>query len=137
MISVAAMTKEDYQEVCKNPIGPDSEYAVDAEGFTLRADGRIIMVGGVRWFWEGVGEAWCILHARSQGCRFTTYRALKILHTTCVNRYKPFNRVQATVRTQWPEAIKMLEKLGYKREGLLRKYCPDGEDVYMYAMVGP
>ena len=135
MISSATMTKAYLEEVTANSIGPDAGYAVDAPGsITLRDGEQIIAVGGINWYWEGVGEAWCILHERSQGCRFTTYRALRMMHKILLNRSKQFNRVQATVRTTWPEAIKMVEKLGYKREGLLKKYCPDGADVYMYAV---
>jgi hypothetical protein len=134
------MTKEDLAEVSRNCIGPDASFATVTPGqITMRADGQIILVGGINWYWEGVGESWCILHARSQKCRFTkcrftTYKALKKMHTILLNRSKPFHRIQATVRTNWPEAIKMVEKLGYKREGLLKKYCPDGADVYMYAV---
>lgn len=129
------MTKEDLQEVLRNCIGPDASYATATPGqITLRADGEIILVGGINWYWEGVGEAWCILHERSQSCRFTTYRALRMMHKILLNRSQPFKRIQATVRTTWPEAIKMVEKLGYQREGLLKNYCPDGADVYMYAV---
>lgn len=44
-------------------------------------------------------------------------------------------RAQATVRVELSQAIKMVEALGFEREGLLKQYCPDKGNVYIYARI--
>lgn len=48
-------------------------------------------------------------------------------------------RIQAVVEPDNPASIRVLEKCGYVREGLLKKFCPHTTrgpiDVFMYAIV--
>ena len=39
------------------------------------------------------------------------------------------------LRTDFPIAIRMVEFFGYKREGLMKKYCPDKGDAFLYARI--
>jgi len=47
---------------------------------------------------------------------------------------KRFVRIQAIAMTNWPTAIHFLERLGFEREGLMKKFGPDG-DYYLYGRV--
>jgi len=46
-----------------------------------------------------------------------------------------FVRIQAVVRTDWLVAIRFIERLGFKREGLMKKFGPDGNDFYLYGRI--
>ena len=46
-----------------------------------------------------------------------------------------FARVQAAVRTDWPEAQRFSRFLGFKQEGLMEKFGPDGSDYYRVARI--
>lgn len=45
-----------------------------------------------------------------------------------------YARIQTTVRTDWSTAIKFMERLGFKREGLMKKFTAEN-DFYLYARV--
>lgn len=44
-------------------------------------------------------------------------------------------RTQVTIRAGYPFLIKWIELLGFEREGLMRKFGPEGDDYYLYARV--
>ena len=145
MISARTMTPEDLMEVLDSAVSADVPYMdkMDRDQFktelnvvSLIYDGDVVAVGGIHWFWPTVGEAWTILHERAHRNRLATYRGLKMMFNILIGQHDgPWHRIQATVRTDWPAAIRMAEKLGFARESVLRAYSPDGTDAYMYAMV--
>jgi len=145
MISAKPMTEEDLNEVLDNALSPDTPYIdrndrslllAAPDGITLWRGDEIIAICGIHWFWGGVGEAWIILHRNAHKYRFASYRATKKIYNIVREGHDGgWKRIQATVRVDWPEAIKMCEKCGFHREGRLEAYSPDGTDVYMYAMV--
>jgi hypothetical protein len=94
---------------------------------------EILFCGGVRVLWPGVGEAWVLCSAGIW--RFA--RQLFRVSETIIGKVAAENnleRVQAHVRTSWDVAIRFVERLGFEREGLLRKFV-NGEDYYSYARV--
>ena len=97
-------------------------------------DGKIIAVGGVVLFWDGVGEAWLILTKDILDYKLTAYRHIREMVGLAIKHFK-LRRLQITVRTDFERAVKMAEKIGFVREGLMIGYCPDGCDAYIYAMV--
>lgn len=44
-------------------------------------------------------------------------------------------RFQAMIRVGFPDATSWIEALGFKREALLEKYGPTGDDYYLYARI--
>jgi RimJ/RimL family protein N-acetyltransferase len=44
-------------------------------------------------------------------------------------------RISLLVNTDNDACLKLVEKLGFKREGLLRQYRDDGADCYLYGML--
>jgi hypothetical protein len=52
-------------------------------------------------------------------------------HETNLN----IRRTQVTIRAGYPFLIKWIELLGFQREGLMRKFGPEGDDYYLYARV--
>ena len=43
-------------------------------------------------------------------------------------------RIDATAREDFPQASRMLEMLGFEREGLMKSYGPDGSSHYLFAL---
>ena len=52
---------------------------------------------------------------------------------TATAQYHGWFRVSATVLCRFPAAVRLLEKLYFRREGVCRKSSPTGEDMYLMA----
>ena len=136
MIEIKPMQPEDLQAVLNNPIEGDIRFFTvlpDQPAVSAWYKGKVIGVGGINLFWEGVGEAWVLLSKDIESCRFGTYRMIRRMFKSLTKEYG-LQRLQATVRSGWWDAIKMVEKLGFQREGLMKHYCPNGDDVIMYSI---
>ena len=44
-------------------------------------------------------------------------------------------RIQIEVKTDYRMGCRWAEALGFKREGLMRRWMPDGSDAYLYGRV--
>jgi hypothetical protein len=101
--------------------------------YTGVCEGEVVCCAGVTLLWQGVGEAWLFV---SEGAR--AYIGLpgavrELLDT--VRRNLQLHRIQATVRVDNPRAHRMDTWLGFKEEGIMRKYTPDKTDCYRMARV--
>ena len=96
----------------------------------------IIGVGGVVLLWPGVGEFWLMLtkDVKEHTSSLTVMRGIKEFIDEIIE-VRGIDRAQSILRADFDAAIKMNEFLGFKREGLMRKYLPDGSDAYIYARV--
>ena len=101
---------------------------------TFLENGHIIGCAGVALLWEGVGEGWFMGSERMQKNRYSVIRYVrKMLFKHQENG--PLRRIHANVRADWPEALRFAEFLGFTKEGLLRKFGPDGKDYYVLGRV--
>ena len=78
------------------------------------------------------GELWSLLSSLF----YTHWReCFKIFKRRLSETIKDFKlvRVQTLVFPDYPDAARLVEHLGFKEEGLLRKYGPNHEDLFMYA----
>lgn len=105
----------------------------EGPGFTAVYDGKIAACAGIRIYWPGVGEAWA-LYSEDIGYYHIDPKIARDMIYNLMTEYK-LRRVQTTPRADWDKGIKYVEWLGFKREGLMRGYYPDGTDCYMYAIV--
>ena len=133
-------TQEDLDYVRSNPFeGPVKGYPyleVPTEHcYAAIFEGHIVGVGGLAIHWEGVAEVWMILTADCKKKGLYGIVALYAIQNKMDELIEENNiwRAQATVRTDFPKAIEMIEFFGFQREGLLRKYFPDKCDGYRYA----
>jgi hypothetical protein len=95
-------------------------------------DGRVTMVGGFEESHPGVMTAWVIANAlaRESGreiIRFMKYRGLP---TVLQIRH----RIQAFVRAENDVGNRMMERLGFTREGVLSRFGADGSDYVAWAL---
>jgi len=101
--------------------------------FTLMAGEKVVCCSGVSQLWNNSAEAWLIVSKD-----FPQYGkiAAKLIKKFLMWVEPPvYSRVQMSVRSDFDEAVRFAEFLGFEREGVMRKYGPDGVDYYMYARV--
>jgi len=98
---------------------------------------KIVGVAGVIILWEGVGLFWLILANDCKKNGFFGIMAISAIKSVFDELVEQNNlrRAQATVRPDFPEAIKMIEFLGFEWEGLLKQYFPDKTDAFMYGKI--
>lgn len=111
------------------------KHAQEGPAWTGTVDGDVIGAGGVHLFWDGVGEAWVELSPKAVNHAKSVFRAIK-RGLQIVWTAHTMKRIQATARVDMPSAHRLLEHLGFVREGRLRSYGQDGSDSYMYAYLG-
>lgn len=111
-------------------------YAQWGPAWTLLSDGRPIMSGGVVILWPGVGEAWTLISKQVTDYPLAAVKALRKCIAEAVERHG-LRRIQATARRNDDRAVALLHVLGFKVEGLMPRYGPDGEDYYMCGRVIP
>lgn len=142
MIEIRALLQEDLKYVRENPLEdavkgyPDMPIDYKTS-YTALWDGRVVGVGGASMMWKGVWEFWLILTKDSKREGAHSIVALEAIRKKIdeIIEENSIVRAQAVVRLDFPKGIKMLEALGFEREGLLRRYTPDGASVYRYARI--
>lgn len=90
---------------------------------------EIVASAGLYPTWPGRAIAWAFFSdLRPREWVQVTVRLGEVLAT------QPFERIEATAAADFPQAVMFLERLGFRREGLLRSYVA-GQDYYMMARV--
>ena len=137
-------TQEDLDFVRQNPFeGVLKNYPYlqipDENCIAIIFQDKIVGVGGLSVIWEGVGWLWLMLTADCKKDGLFGIIALSAIKDKIDELLKDNNikRAQATVRTDFPQAIKMIEFLGFKNETPdgMEAYCPDGAKSYLYSKV--
>lgn len=104
--------------------------------WTLMRDGKPVMSGGIIILWPGVGEAWTLMSKRISECPLAVVKTLRQCIAEAIGKHG-LRRIQATARRGDDRALALLHVLGFKVEGLMPRYGPDGEDYYMCGRVVP
>jgi len=95
---------------------------------------KLVVCGGVMFLRSGFGEAWFL---STPLIKKYTRQVLKLslyYLDMIIDKYDLY-RVQATPRINWPSGYKFVERLGFKREGIMRKYGLNKKDCYMYGRI--
>lgn len=101
--------------------------------YTALLDGAPIVLAGVLPLWLGVGEAWSYISSEATHRPFWLHRTVKrIFDQICMEHH--FHRLQANCEENSKE-IKWLISLGFKEEGLMKKYSPEKKDMVRLAKV--
>ena len=117
----------------------DQPVAVWAQGhflagpaFTARApDGDIVFMIGVHRIWPGVGEFWCVAAPGISQHPHVLVTGRELFLRLSAGHV----RVQATVNHKHEEGVRLVEHFGFRPEGLMRRYGPNGNDFIMYSIV--
>lgn len=141
MIKIRDLQDGDIEYVRENPLeGAVKNYPKmipTPPAFTALLEGKIVGVGGMIILWEGVGEMWLMLTAeckREGVFGIMTFEAIKKKVDELIEEHK-IRRAQCTVRVDFPKAKKMVIALGFTLEGLMKCYCPDSADVWLFSRI--
>ena len=106
---------------------------LEAEGaFTAMDDvGRVLAVAGVSARWQGVGTLWALIACDAGPHMRTLIRATK----GYLENVGGCHRVESSVDVGFDAGERLLELLGFEREGLARRYRPDGGDCTIWAKI--
>lgn len=102
--------------------------------FSLINGENVVAIGGIYELWPGVGEAFAIMSKSVTKYPKSLYSSFKS-NIDAGMKIGNFIRVQATVKADFPAGIRFLEHLGFKEEGLMKKWGFDHCDYYRYARV--
>ena len=105
-----------------------------SEAYSVFVQGDILCSGGVCMLREGFGEAWIVCSILVYIYPSTVYRVVK-RYLDKIIKDRNLHRVQATPSTNWPTVYRFVERLGFQKEGVLRKYGLHREDCYMYGRI--
>ncbi|MCK5017545.1 MAG: hypothetical protein KAS32_10800 [Candidatus Peribacteraceae bacterium] len=94
----------------------------------------IIGCGGIDLLWEGVGEVWLFLSPDVANFTVKSYRVIKKGLRKLI-KDNNLIRTQAWGRVGFNDAHTLFRHLGFKPEGIARKYAPDGADCILYSIV--
>ena len=102
--------------------------------FTGLIDGYVIASAGIKPLWPGVGEAWIVASDNMPKKKLSVIKLIRENFDSMIQENN-LVRVQASVRSDWLEAKRFAEFLGFEHEGIMRKYGPDGQDYLRMARI--
>ncbi len=106
----------------------------DGLSITGIVNDEIVGCGGIRKLWDGVGEVWLMLSPKTALYPTKTYECIREGLQKLIDE-NDFVRLQAWGRIGFAKAHTLFKHLGFKPEGIARKYTPDGVDSILYAIV--
>ncbi len=106
----------------------------DGLSMTGYVNDEIVGCGGIRKLWDGVGEVWLMLSPKTALYPTKTYECIREGLQKLIDE-NDFVRLQAWGRIGFAKAHTLFKHLGFKAEGIARKYTPDGVDSILYAIV--
>ena len=96
--------------------------------------GNLIFCGGIFLHYAGFGEAWLLCSPKAEFLPKDVFKLTKNTLDKIIKDNGLF-RVQATVRCDWKQAQKFVEKLGFIPEGVLHKYGMDQSNYIMFGRI--
>jgi len=95
---------------------------------------EIVGCGGIDLLWEGVGEVWLMLSYEVNKYPIKTFEVIRDGLAKLIEDNGLW-RVQAWCRKEFIQAHTLFQHLGFKVEGIAKKYAADGVDCFLYAKV--
>jgi RimJ/RimL family protein N-acetyltransferase len=97
--------------------------------------GRCVACGGVYEYWRGRGGAWLVIGNDVKGAAMVSIHrkvqaAIFDAHTSM-----GMVRIETAVRCDFAAGVRWIEMLGFRQEGVFRRYSPDGADHFAYARI--
>lgn len=136
MIKVATFKEEDFAN-----LSPRAVHSAELEGgmppglaHTFFIDEKPVAVFGGAFLNPRVFRAWALISdevTRAPVEFFRKTRRMLLLYTAMHD----LHRVEFSVRSDFATGKRFAEKLGFKSEGVMRKYGFDGADYVLYARV--
>lgn len=113
--------------VKEHPQSIDLVYALEDDA------GAVLVVGGMKLIAPGVGWAWLDFTDSVRVHKYSVIRVVRDWLLTMM-RTQGLHRVMASVREDFPEAISLVEHLGFKAESTMWRFFGDADGL-MYSIV--
>lgn len=97
-------------------------------------EGNVVVIGGVALLWEGVGSGWVITSELFVNHKIWCHRAIRNVLIKAESQYN-LHRIESLILKDHKISMKWAERLGFSKEGLLRKYDSSKNDYYLFARV--
>jgi hypothetical protein len=110
---------------------PHNLYELQSAGpsWHVRRNGELVALGGYTLLWKGRAVVWGYLGVNSGPSMPAMTRKVR---QTLDDLALEFPRIEAYASRNYGAASRWLVLLGFRREGLMRKFA-DGRDYFMYA----
>lgn len=92
----------------------------------------VVAIVGFTTLWPGCGEVWTLMSRHVDKYMFSLLKVIKSGIVVYMKHLK-YRRLQATCPMGMECRDRWFESLGFRFEGNLRSYGPDGSDYCMYA----
>lgn len=96
-----------------------------------RLDGVIIGICGITKVTPYLGEGWAYFSPNLPKAQLSAIKAIKDF----IHKQKHIRRIQCTVDVYNHKAIRFAKTLGFKPEGILQSYGPEGHDHMMFTII--
>lgn len=101
---------------------------------TVFINDEVLFVGGIITRWGTCGEGYFLFSDKASEL-FKHHGRDVIKGTREYIENSPYTRVETPCPKDFVEAQKFLRVIGFKQEGLMRKYGPQEEDMYLYSWI--
>ena len=101
--------------------------------FTLEHEGKPLGIGGFRLINTTTAWVWCDLTDCAGSHIIVCYRVLKEWMDIFVKEHG-IKRLQAYVELDFPEAIRMVQHLGFEKESIMKSFVGD-KDASLYVRI--
>lgn len=129
-------TKEDFEYMTEHSINKKvdrKQLSCVDYAYTLEHESKPLMVGGFRMIVPSTAWCWVDL-GKDAGKNITVvYRVIKEWIDEFI-KSKNIKRLQAFVRTDYPQAEKLVQHLGFHKESIMKNFFCN-EDAYMYVRI--
>lgn len=102
--------------------------------WTLEHNNEIIGSAGFVMYWPGVAEGWAIITDLIFKYPYTAHKLFKKMIAGIEKQYE-IHRLQTLCLENFERSQRWLERLGFKYEGKMEKFGPNGETYLRYARV--
>ncbi len=92
---------------------------------------RVVVCLGVHTLFPRSGETWAAFSKLAAGLPHVWI----VVRSVFLMVWKDYDRFQALVDPRFPESTRLVQHLGYKPEGLMRRSGPHGEDRMIWSVV--
>ena len=101
--------------------------------YALEHEGKILGIGGIRLINMTTAWAWVDITDCAGEHIIVGYRVIKEW-MDILTKEKGIRRLQAYIDPDFPEAVRMIEHLGFEYEFTMKDFLPNG-DAYMYKRI--
>ena len=110
------------------------QYARLGPSYAGLVDDQIVFVAGVAEIMAGMGEAWCISTSLVEKYPGSFHKAVR-RYLDIIEEVYLLYRIQAVVHRDHIQSHKWMASLGFRPEGWMNHYSPDGVDYMRYARI--